>query len=155
MKRCTACKTEKPLAEFSRSGSSKDGYQFGCKQCRAEMQRQYRWRPEVRESRNASRRGSRRTGAEFSVESLMLKNARRYGISIERYLEMKSGSCEVCGVTERLEIDHDHACCPGDKSCGNCIRGVLCWRCNRAEGMLRNGNNARALAEYMDKHSAS
>jgi len=31
-------------------------------------------------------------------------------------------------------LDHDRACCPGDVSCGKCIRGILCARCNMGLG---------------------
>lgn len=27
-------------------------------------------------------------------------------------------------------VDHDHKCCSGDKSCGKCVRGILCPGCN-------------------------
>lgn len=76
-------------------------------------------------------------------------------------------SCEVCGVDivtkvrnsagkiqARLVVDHDHACCPGERSCGNCIRGLICFQCNAAAGMLQNDSSiARALAGYLERAS--
>ena len=63
-----------------------------------------------------------------------------YGITPEQYdamLEAQGGGCAVCGRTDSanprttmLPVDHDHACCPGNRSCGNCIRGILCHLCN-------------------------
>lgn len=60
----------------------------------------------------------------------------RYNISgadYERLLSSQGGTCAICGIkpgSRRLAVDHDHACCPGRRSCGRCVRGLLCKRCN-------------------------
>jgi hypothetical protein len=69
----------------------------------------------------------------------------RYGVSQERYtrfLEIQHNCCRICDVEFSISnvpnVDHDHACCAGDKSCGNCIRGLLCRGCNHALGNLKD-----------------
>ncbi len=65
---------------------------------------------------------------------------RTYGIDAGQYdaiLESQGGVCAICeeppggdGRFRRLSVDHDHACCSGKKSCGKCVRGLLCRPCN-------------------------
>lgn len=68
----------------------------------------------------------------------------RYGIGLAQYdtlLRSQDGGCALCRQppdTEALSVDHDHACCPGERSCGRCIRGLLCRRCNIDLGHLEN-----------------
>lgn len=35
-------------------------------------------------------------------------------------------------------VDHDHSCCPGERSCGKCVRGLLDQKCNTMIGMARD-----------------
>lgn len=65
--------------------------------------------------------------------------------------------CESCGVSRsrngnNLAIDHDHSCCPGKKSCGNCVRGLLCAECNFIAGISKdNPEVLRNVAKYLER----
>lgn len=60
----------------------------------------------------------------------------QYGMTRKDYdnlLEYQKGGCGICGqrpVKRLLAIDYDHNCCPVGGSCGKCVRGLLCTRCN-------------------------
>ena len=84
----------------------------------------------------------------------------RYGLTDEdfgRLLDAQGNACAMC--FEPFEdghpvfVDHDHACCPDEKrSCGKCVRGLLCLRCNIGLGYIeRMGEMARA---YLERPSA-
>ena len=70
-------------------------------------------------------------------------------------LEKQGGACAICKAKEpggrgTWSIDHDHKCCPGVKTCGKCIRGLLCNACNRALGGFRDSPELLASAiEYL------
>lgn len=132
MKKCTRCKEQKEYSQFHKSSDRKDGLSYRCKDCTREYNR---------ESWNRNNRAK-----------AVRDKRKRYGISAELYAEMLSKGCEVCGSTGKLVIDHDHSCCSGIITCGKCVRGMLCYRCNTAEGLLlSNPELAKALAEYMTR----
>jgi hypothetical protein len=67
-----------------------------------------------------------------------------YKMTIEDYeslLLSQGGHCALCQVVQgddkrRMAVDHDHECCSGTRSCGKCLRGILCADCNRKVGFL-------------------
>ena len=126
---CKGCSNEKPLDDFPtyRLHSGDLAWRWSCKTCF--------------HSKRPSMSPSERRKA--TLRHL-------YKLDWETYQEMAKDGCEVCGTMDVLVVDHDHSCCPGKTSCGECVRGILCNRHNRAEGALQgNVAEALALAEYM------
>jgi Recombination endonuclease VII len=83
----------------------------------------------------------------------------RMGISLEIYnnlLEAQNGQCanKKCGHrfvdNDKICVDHDHSCCPANKCCIKCIRGLLCNRCNMVLGLTYDSVNClKGLQEYL------
>jgi hypothetical protein len=73
---------------------------------------------------------------------------RMYKLTPEVYDSMlvaQNHKCRICrGVFDlgnKLTIpcvDHDHACCPKQATCGKCIRGVICYACNSVLGFAKD-----------------
>lgn len=105
LRACTVCGVENDGTNFHKGGVAKDGLHSKCKSCRNDFGKISRRKPEFR--------------------------AKRYGIDVNEMNKMLSGGCMICGSHNKLVIDHDHACCNKQNySCGACVRGVLCDRCN-------------------------
>lgn len=66
----------------------------------------------------------------------------RHGITLEQWDELltaQAGCCYLCNeplVEGNIHVDHDHACCRGKRSCGSCIRGLACQKCNQGIGQF-------------------
>ena len=72
-------------------------------------------------------------------------NLKPYNITVIEYNELldnQGGVCAICEQEDRdgrnLAVDHDHQCCAGNGSCGKCIRGLLCKRCNTLLGSVKD-----------------
>lgn len=79
-----------------------------------------------------------------------------YGLTRDRILDMfEDATCKICGTTPEgrdLHIDHDHGCCPGNTSCGECVRGILCNGCNTAIGLFKGSIPAmKSAIKYLEK----
>lgn len=134
-KTCRSCSQILPVVLFYKSKKHKDGYRSKCKLCHnAESTANYQ--ADKRKWRDAFYR-------------------RRYGIGVVDYeamLVLQDHRCVTCDQPEsrvdheNLSVDHDRRCCPGPRSCGKCIRGLLCGRCNRLLGVYET--NAELFAQF-------
>lgn len=143
-KKCGRCKVSKDCAAFHRNSRRPDGYAVWCRTCVSTYSRGYNKRPEVKErnrikalARYHALPEERKAAYNRSFTKKANGIKAKYNITADEYDTMllaQGGVCAIClkppTGRRRLSVDHDHACCDTEKSCGQCIRGLLCVRCN-------------------------
>lgn len=127
-----------------------------CEPCRTaglEYLRKWNSRPEVKERRKAANRD-----ADLQARYALNRRSYMYGID-KGWMEYLTAErvCWACGdeSDELLHVDHDHRCCPTQKACGKCFRGMLCRRCNLTLGVARDSTDRLgALISYLERCAA-
>lgn len=92
------------------------------------------------------RRGQTLSTPEARRKWWLKHKLKRYGPTqalFDALLEAQGKACAMCREPfadgQVIFIDHDHACCPDEKSsCGKCVRGLLCLGCNTALGHIEH-----------------
>ena len=148
MKVCRKCGQAKELSEFHRARDMRDGHRNECKACwkaicRARyvanrdeyIERARNWQkahPEYYQERlRRNREEDREHRAEVSRRGHL---RRKYGLSTEDFEFLRVAQNDVCGICGEpeaagLHIDHHHE--------SGLIRGLLCGKCNKAIGLLK------------------
>lgn len=158
MRTCRVCGTDKTSASFY--GASRE-----CKVCHLERKRQeYAANPEIFKQRTsryqaanpdrvvATRRKA--NGTPKAAARSRRYHLKKHGLTEREYDELFLAQGECCAICRQDQpgrfwcVDHDHECCDGDTSCGQCVRGILCWHCNVALGHFRD--NPRSLQAAID-----
>jgi len=80
-------------------------------------------------------------------------------LDYDTMFEAQGLACAICGTTDATKwcVDHDHACCPVGRSgtrrtCGKCVRGILCDPCNVGIAKLKDNPEIMASAiKYLSR----
>lgn len=133
---CSKCGDKKPETDFSPEKRTRRGRKNWCKQC---MNQYTRGRAKKNPPDPTLRRAQ------------YLK--KMYGVSA---VWVDSQVCAICGSDKNKHVDHDHSCCPGAQSCGECVRAVLCANCNHGLGsFMDNPSLLKKAITYLEEHNAS
>lgn len=95
----------------------------------------------------------------FKDRAKFYKIKASYGLSKEDYNLMivaQGGLCALCGRTPTesgFSVDHDHSCCDSPRSCGKCVRSLLCRPCNSLLGILENNGMLEKVIRYIGETS--
>lgn len=174
MKQCTKCHKTKPYSDFHKKKQIGDGYAYHCKECVREYDQKridtFRVLPKktngnlihCRKCEQYLDKSKFWNNLTYCRDCSKLVghagNLKRFGLTVENYIDLErsqNGLCKVCKKPEtqkrRLSVDHDHSCCPGPNSCGKCIRGLLCFRCNAVLGQINDSKEIlTSMVNYLE-----
>ena len=166
VKLCPQCDKTLPATEFSKNLNVITGLQATCRSCTNERNKN-RYKNESKTTPTKKRcprcgqtlaaslfanTTSRRDGLFWCCRecACLITIERQYKIDPDRYREMLTDGCRICGAFEDLHVDHDHSCCPGQTTCGKCVRGILCKDHNLGIGRFHdNPEELLAAVEYL------
>ncbi|TXI59966.1 endonuclease VII domain-containing protein [Mycolicibacter arupensis] len=149
-KTCNKCGEPKPMTEYHRRTTAKDGHRNHCKACQRRIHDE--WYADNKDRRVDANRIWRANNADrYRDTGLMHK----YGITGADYDVMVAAQGGVCAICKQpppadnrlpgnrvLHVDHCHA--TGQ------VRGLLCHSCNKSLGQIGDANLAAAAA-YIER----
>jgi hypothetical protein len=133
MKNCPKCNQTKPLFDFYKDKSKKDGKTAYCKFCSSEKRMKvYCSNPE--DEKQKMRERFKANPDKYKEYALKYS----YGITLEEYNQMftaQKGCCKICNTHQtqlkrKLFVDHCH-------TTGK-VRGLLCQPCNTLLGQAKD-----------------
>lgn len=160
---CVRCEEWKDPGEFGSSPRMQRKVHSWCRECMRQYNRGKN--AAMTEEQRQARRVHRRTYGPARAREWRAKNPDkssaatrkyRYGLTSGQFaqmLERQGGLCAIptCNRAAR-HVDHDHSCCPGVRSCGKCVRGILCGGCNRMLRMAaEDPRRLRAAASWLEQ----
>lgn len=152
LKLCSSCDNLKPTENFDLNSNGKPRKQ--CLDCRSLVKKTYYTaNTDVFKSRQHKYRSH---NAE-KIKSQILWT--RYHLTPDDIIDLllsQDNRCAICKTSDsgrrKWHVDHDHSCCPGQNTCGMCVRGLLCGKCNAGLGMFKeNIDSLNNAINYLQK----
>lgn len=158
---CRRCELVKSEDDFALCKSSANGRQYECRAC-TKIRMKVWYQSLTPEQKREKRRYQKQHRDENKEMYYWVRIESHYKLTqqdFEAILAAQDGGCAICGSPEpggrwaQWSVDHDHACCSGIKSCGECVRGILCYMCNQGLGSFKDSVvSLRRAADYLDVH---
>lgn len=158
--KCTGCKLFKSVEMFPKNPETPCGYDPRCKQCRHEARRERMGA--VKENPRCDTEEERIDRRIKAMIRFRLKSV--YNVTEDAYNWLAWSQNYVCfmcdeldsritkdGLPYNLSVDHDHRCCSENRSCGKCVRHLLCMKCNTLVGIVESKPKLyHLLKDYID-----
>ncbi len=159
---CTKCGIEKPIGEFRFKKGYKDNIDSYCILCRRNYDNNYfiankdKFHIKRKQWRTKHAEKIRQNRIKNSQKAKIYKLKKLYGMSWEEFqllYKQQNGICGICKEILLIKGKHNEVCCVDHDHITYKIRGLLCHKCNKTLGLLKdNPDLCYAAGDYLKKH---